>query len=265
MTHNHFTATNGEADPGALRVVLLHGFTQTGASWEPVLQILQGQGLTLVAPDLPGHGHSPVSHDSSTLAESAARLAHSFGPALWVGYSMGGRLALRLALDHPHAVKGTVLIGATAGIDTAEARSARRDSDLRLAQKIMSRGTAAFIEQWLTLDLFHGLTIDPADLASRRANRPAGLAASLTAAGTGTMDPAWWPELAEIESPTTVVAGEQDRKFSALAKRLVDGINQGAQGPASLHVVAGAGHAVHLQAPKIVADLVKELARRIGG
>ena len=100
-------------------------------------------------------------------------------------------------------------------------------------------------DRWLAQPLFRGLTLTPDDLASRRANTAAGLASSLRLAGTGTMDPPWWDELGTVEAPTTVVVGSRDEKFTALGRRLVQGI-----GPrAELHPIADAGHAAHLERP----------------
>lgn len=235
---------------GVPRVVLLHGFTQTGVSWRPVVELL-GSDVDVVTPDLPGHGTAgDVRLD---LAGTAAHVADLGGRATYVGYSMGGRVALRLALDRPDLVAGLVLVGATAGIDEPAERAARREADEALARRIEAEGVDAFLADWLAQPLFAGLTPAPEDRAARRANTAAGLAASLRLSGTGTMDPPWWDELGRIDVPTTVVVGERDAKFRALGERLVAGI-----GPrARLAVVAGAGHACHLEAPEIVARLLR--------
>jgi len=235
-------------------VVLLHGFTQTGVSWRPVLDALRPllPGVEVVAPDLAGHGAADPALDGSDLAASAAAVAARCGRALYVGYSMGGRTALRLALDHPGAVAGLVLLGATAGIDDPAARAERRAADGALAARIEDGGVAAFLDRWLALPLFDGLEPAADDLAARRANRPEGLAASLRHAGTATMDPPWWDRLGGITAPTTVAAGERDVKFRALGERLAAGLG----GPARLAVLAGCGHAAHLQDPAAFARLV---------
>lgn len=232
-------------------VVLLHGFTQTGVSWRPVVEHL-GPDLEVVAPDLPGHG--TASAQRLDLADTAAALAEAQGRATYVGYSMGGRVALRLALDHPDRVERLVLIGATAGIDDPAERAARRAADEALARSIEADGVAAFLDRWLAQPLFAGLEPEPDDLAARLANNPAGLAASLRRAGTGTMDPPWWDALGAVTAPTTVVAGEHDAKFRTLGQRLVDAL----PGPTALTVVPGAGHACHLERPDVVAGLIRE-------
>lgn len=230
--------------------MLLHGFTQTGVSWRPVVERLDGD-VEVVAPDLPGHG--TAADVRLDLAGTAAALAGDHGRATYVGYSMGGRLALRLALDHPDRVGRLVLVGATAGIDDPGERAARREADEALARQIEAEGVGPFLAGWLAQPLFAGLSPAPDDLAARHANTPAGLASSLRLSGTGTMDPPWWDRLDAVRAPVTVVAGEHDPKFRALGQRLVDAV----AGPAELVVVAGTGHACHLQDPATVAEIIR--------
>ncbi|MCU1370824.1 MAG: menH [Ilumatobacteraceae bacterium] len=242
------------------RLLLLHGFTQTGASWRPVAERLPASWDVQV-PDLPGHG--TAADLRLDLAASAGRLAELIrrgdGRAtIVVGYSMGGRTALRLALDHPEDVAGLVLIGATAGIDDPADRATRRDADHQLADRIEAEGVEPFLDAWLAQPLFAGLRPQPDDLAARRSNTAAGLASSLRLAGTGTMDPPWWDELPRIEAPTLVVWGEADTRFAALGRRLAEGIGTGAETASLVDV----GHAAHLEAPDAVAALITDWTRR---
>lgn len=232
-------------------VLLLHGFTQTHVSWRPMVELLDG--LEVLAPDAPGHG--AASDLRLDLAGAADRLAGLLAgrPALVVGYSMGARTALRLALDRPEAVAGLLLVGATAGIDDPEERAARRRADEALADQIELDGVAPFLERWLAQPLFGGRVPAPDDLAARLANDAAGLASSLRLAGTGTMDPPWWDLLAGIGAPVRVRWGERDAKFAALGARLVDAIGSNADGAA----LAGCSHAAHLERPDLVADDVR--------
>ncbi|MCU1358116.1 MAG: alpha/beta hydrolase [Acidimicrobiales bacterium] len=240
------------------RVVLVHGFTQTLMSWAPVAADLAGDH-EVVRVDAPGHGGSGDLHVD--LAAGAELLGAAGGRATYVGYSMGARLALRLAIDRPDLVERLVLIGATAGIDDPDERSARRAADDALAARIEADGVDAFLDRWLAQPLFADLSPTPEDLAARRTNTAAGLASSLRLAGTGTMDPPWWDDLARIDAPTLVLAGEHDAKFTALGHRLVAAIGAragaGAGPVARFAPVAGAGHAAHLQRPALVASRLR--------
>jgi 2-succinyl-6-hydroxy-2,4-cyclohexadiene-1-carboxylate synthase len=201
--------------------------------------------------DLPGHGGSSEVH--ADLALSAQLLGDAGGRATYVGYSLGGRVALRLALDRPDLVEGLVLLGATAGIEDPAARADRRRSDAALAERIVTDGIPRFLREWVAQPLFDGLEPLPADRASRLANAPSGLAASLRLAGTGTMDPPWWDELTGLDVPLLACAGARDTKFAALAERLADATS----GPARTELLEGCGHAAHLQDPATFAALVR--------
>jgi 2-succinyl-6-hydroxy-2,4-cyclohexadiene-1-carboxylate synthase len=232
------------------RVVLLHGFTQTMRSWHHVVHDLCADH-EVVGVDLPGHGDSAAVH--ANLSETADLVAAVGDAATYIGYSMGGRVALHLALAHPHRVQRLVLIGATAGIDDADERVARRAADEALAISIDRDGVDAFLRRWLAQPLFAGLPDDPADVADRQRNGAGGLAASLRLAGTGAQTPLW-NRLTSLTMPVLVVVGEHDTKFTELGHRLVAGIGSHAQ----LAVVEAAGHAVHLERPTHFAARYRE-------
>lgn len=233
------------------RVVLAHGFTQTARSWSGFTRLLQERlpdaGTTAV--DLPGHGDATAAADLDLWA-SADRLVALGGAGTYIGYSMGGRVALHATIAHPQQISRLVLIGATAGIDDDDERRSRRIADERLADHIETVGVETFIDEWLENPLFDGLTDASALRADRLRNTAAGLAASLRATGTGTQTPLW-DRLGEIHCPVLVLVGERDDKFAALGERLADGLAS-----ASLVVIAGAGHSVHLEQPEATVQAV---------
>lgn len=234
-------------------MVLVHGFTQTHASWHHLVPRLLDDGHEVLAVDAPGHGAStPVRTD---LPAGADLLAAAGGHAAYVGYSMGGRLCLHLAVAHPHLVDRLVLLGATGGIDDDGERAARRAADDALAAGIERDGVDAFLERWLAQPLFAGLPDDPADRAARAANTAEGLASSLRLAGTGTQAPLWdaLDVLRRRATPALILAGGRDTKFQAAAERLAAAI-----GPsATVAWVPDAGHAAHLEAPAAFAAMVR--------
>jgi 2-succinyl-6-hydroxy-2,4-cyclohexadiene-1-carboxylate synthase len=229
------------------RVVLVHGFTQTPRSWRFVEPALTGAGHDVVTPTLPGHGGRPP----ADLPTAAAAMANSHGPAVWVGYSMGGRLCLHLALTRPAAAEGLVLLGATAGIDDRRARNRRRHNDELLATRIEHVGVPAFVDEWTAQPMFSGVPAERLDVDDRRGHDAAGLAGALRLAGTGAQAPLWdrLPELGDAGLPVLLLAGELDGKFKAEARRMASAI-----GPSTaVEWVGGAGHAAHLERPEAVA------------
>lgn len=255
-TGSHPGRLNSVSDGTGRRLVLIHGFTQTLASWAPVAAALTVDH-EVICVDAPGHGGSDSVRVD--LAGAARLLGADGGRATYFGYSMGGRIALRLALDRPDLVDGLVLLGATAGIEDNAERITRRAADDGLADGIERNGVEAFLAGWLRQPLFADLELELEDLAARRANTAAGLASSLRLAGTGTMDPPWWDELRRIDAPTLVLAGERDAKFMALGQRLVAAIGPNAR----FEAIADTGHAAHLQRPAAVSATIRAFVASI--
>ena len=220
--------------------MLVHGFTQTGRSWDRVAARL-AERHTVVTVDAPGHGES--SGVRADVPAAAALLGAVGGPATYVGYSMGGRICLQLAVDQPELVRRLVLVSATAGIDDHAERAARRKADEQLAASIERDGIDGFLDRWLGLPLFATLPRDAAGLDDRRRNTADGLASSLRLAGTGAQEPLW-DRLPELPMPVLLVVGALDEKFVAIAQRMTESVPD-----ATLAVIEGAGHSVHLERP----------------
>ena len=241
----------GTGDP----LVLLHGFTGRAANWRPLLPRL-AERHRVIAIDLPGHGDSdaPVAVARYKMARVAADLVELLTrraaiPTHWLGYSMGGRLALYVAVNHPAAVRSLILESATAGLANRAERQARRAADEALAARIARDGIAAFVEQWELLPLFAGLAHLPDETraalrAQRLANNPAGLANSLRGMGSGAQ-PSLWLRLKGINKPTLLIVGAEDAKFVALNQRIAT-----TTPGAALQLIPDAGHIVHLEQPE---------------
>ena len=242
------------SNPPPPRVVLVHGFTQTARSWDDVAVGLDADGgVEVVRVELPGHGGA--SERRPGFVEAAHVIGHEGGAGVYAGYSMGGRLCLRLALDRPDLVRALVLFGASPGLADADDRTDRRRSDARLAADLEANGIREFLDGWLAQPLFETMTPRAGDLEARRTNSAAGLAYALRSLGTGSQEPLW-DRLPELTMPVTLVAGASDAKFRAIAERMAASI-----GPSARTAwVEGAGHAVILDQPAACADLIADAA-----
>jgi 2-succinyl-6-hydroxy-2,4-cyclohexadiene-1-carboxylate synthase len=228
-------------------VIFLHGFTHTGRSWNPVIAAL-GERYRALAPDIRGHGErsefEPVTLEA-VIDDVAALAPERFTLA---GYSMGGRIALHVAPALSERVERLVLIGASPGIADAVEREARQREDERLADEIEGMTIERFAARWAATPVLAG---QPEWIGEDRLrNTPAGLARALRGLGTGAL-PSLWGRLGELRIPVTLIVGERDQKFRAIADRMAAHL-----GDARTLVVPGAGHAVHLEAPDLVAEAV---------
>ena len=245
-------------------VVLVHGFTGTGASWRSLVPVL-APDFTTIAVDLVGHGRSgcPVALDRYRMRRAVDDLAafvHALGHerAAWLGYSLGGRVALQVAVHRPDVVSALLLEGATPGLATAQEREARVAADEVLAQRLVRDGLEAFVDFWQSIALWDSqrrTLTDEQRAALRRgrlAQNRAGLAGSLRGMGTGSQE--WVGDrLRGIGVPVFLTAGTLDTKFSAIAREMAEAIPN-----ATMRLIEDAGHAAHLERPDAFNAMVRD-------
>ena len=235
-------------------VVLLHGFSGTHRAWDGVVGLLDPERYRPLALDLPGHGKSADAPGSITFAGATEHvLAASPERFTLCGYSLGGRIALHVALAAPERVRRLILVGVNPGIEDEAERARRREADRELAEDLERIPFEEFIERWRTQPLFTGEPHEVGVLAreDQRRNRPDALAAVMRGLGTGEMAPLW-DRLPELKMPLTVLVGERDAKYRALGWRMVGLLANGEL------VVAPGGHSLPLESP---AAVVRALSR----
>lgn len=243
-----------ESEGSGAPLLLLHGFTGTGRGLRELSAALRTRHRC-VRVDLVGHGESDAPRDVApySMQRCAAQLAALLDalrlPRAHVfGYSMGGRCALALACARPERVESLALVGASAGIDAPAARAARVRDDEALARRIERDGVPSFVEHWMALPLFSsqarlGEEFLSRARAERLGQRAQGLANSLRGMGSGAQPPLG-AALAELPQPVLLLVGQRDAKFRAIASELAARLPR-----ARIAVIAGAGHAAHLEEP----------------
>lgn len=223
-----------------MSAVVLHGFA---GSAQALLRFFPGAA----APELPGHGAAPDARSWEAALDDLGSSLHA--RAVLFGYSMGARLALALALRHPQRIERLVLESGTAGIEEAAARARREAEDDALAGFLEREGMERFVERWEQHPTLASLKPFAALLRPERlAHRPQGLASALRHLGTGAQ-PSYWEELRRLEVPVLLVAGAQDEKFAAIARRMRALLPR-----AALRLVPDCGHAPHLERPAAFAE-----------
>lgn len=250
-------SVNGQKDT----LLLLHGFTGCRQVFDSFVDEWSKQ-YRLVIPDLLGHGESDVPTDprryamQETTADLKAIMDYfDLSQVDLLGYSMGGRIALGFAITYPTCVRRLVLEGASPGLQMEEDRRQRIELDEVLARFILEEGIRAFVDRWESLPLFASQERLPSAVLGRQreirlSHRAVGLASSLQGIGTG-RQPSYWLDLADFESPTLLVTGGLDPKFTDLNRHMQEQFQN-----AEHVVLADAGHTPHLEKPSLFSQQV---------
>ena len=206
-------------------MLLVPGFAQTSSVWDATKELLS---IDATALDI------PVAGDFSACARALGDIG---GRGLYAGYSMGGRLALYLAVEQPELVEHLVLVSANPGIRDATERQARATADLELAAWIESHSREEFLEYWTEQPLFED--VPSATAGKHRLSSTIEIADQLRRLGQGTQPPLW-DRLSELRMPVTFVVGEHDSTYSDIATSAA----QLVCGKAEVEVAPGGGHAL---------------------
>ncbi|HYK73799.1 MAG TPA: 2-succinyl-6-hydroxy-2,4-cyclohexadiene-1-carboxylate synthase [Pseudoneobacillus sp.] len=249
----------GEGDP----LLLLHGFTGKGSNWSSYCSSL-GEKAKLIMPDIIGHGltDSPDNSQRYNIESVATDLFFIISQLGYEkidihGYSMGGRLALSMALLFPERVRKLILESSSPGLSSELDRDERRASDYLLAQAIKEKGIEEFVDHWETIPLFQSQKALPDQVKSsireqRITNNPIGLANSLIGMGTGSQ-PSYWDRLREVEADVLIMVGEYDEKFCRIAFEMQKSLKYG-----KIYKVPNCGHAIHVEQPEKFGTIVNE-------
>ncbi|MGN7388039.1 2-succinyl-6-hydroxy-2,4-cyclohexadiene-1-carboxylate synthase [Sporosarcina sp. SAFN-015] len=252
-----------EGDRHLPAIVFLHGFTGSSATWTEVRNELKGSYRT-IAIDLTGHGKTTVPDNAErySMEEQVEDLEALFeylklDSFYLVGYSMGGRIALAYTIHYPNRVKALILESSSPGLLKEHDRMERKTADKLLASKIIDEGIASFVEKWENIPLFESQKSLPAEKRQevrreRLQQNTIGLANSLLGIGTGSQN-SYWEALNSISNPVFLITGELDAKFVAIAREMSN------LSPTWRHiVVSGAGHAIHVEKPRLFATMIME-------
>nr|WP_283808538.1 2-succinyl-6-hydroxy-2,4-cyclohexadiene-1-carboxylate synthase [Lujinxingia sediminis] len=253
----HYESGN-EAPIGLPSAVFLHGFMGSGRDFGQLCERL-GAHRHCVRVDLPGHGRSvgllrqtPMSI-RAMVEEVVGLLDHlEFEAVDVVGYSMGGRVAMLLALQHPERVRTLVLESASPGIEGKEERAERARLDGARAREMREEGLEHFLERWYQLELFESLRAHPGfeGMVRERSRGDVQALSRVVAEASPGLQESLWSRLSELAIPSLWLAGELDARYAAMSERAAH------RSGGEVRIIEGAGHSAHLEAPDAVADAI---------
>lgn len=247
-------------------LLMLHGFTGRGANWAPFCQDI-GRSSHLIMPDIIGHGSTRViesemninRYQIESVVNDIIAIIDELGydKVDLLGYSMGGRLALAIAVQHPNRIRKLVLESASPGLQTMEERTQRVDSDLELANFILNKGMESFVDYWENIPLFKSQVSLPSEVKEsirrqKLMNDPEELSMSLKGMGTGAQ-PSYWEDLSRVQSDVLLIVGALDNKFCKIAEEMKKNLKNG-----EIYKVEQAGHAIHVEQPEKFGTIVRE-------
>lgn len=245
VTWHYYTDGNPDAAP----FLFLHGFMGDGSVWLPIMKVLSSD-VYAVAPDLPGHGKTKadladLSFDVLTNALADFTAERFAKPPFVIGYSMGARVALYLARTHPERLSGLVLESPSPGIEDEKERRDRLELDKKRADDIRRMGLPAFLREWYRQPIYSSLVDKPdliAKLIEKKSRSNAEMLAQTIVCLSPGVQPSLWHHLGHWQKPTLIIAGEEDRKYSDIARRMA-----AVMPTATLNIIPNAGHIVHLE------------------
>lgn len=246
-----------------IKWVLLHGFMGSHHDFDTIVNQLPGEVMTF---DLLGFGsqaetvYRPSRFKMVEQIDDIVNILkiYNWSSVNLLGYSMGGRIALGLAIRHRELVAHLYLESTTAGLQTSLEREKRRLMDEKRAKQIIS-DFEEFVLSWEKLPLFstQKKLTEQQQLAirlQRLAQKPQNVANSLKYNGTGAQDN-YWSQLPYMEIQTTLLVGELDMKFTHIADNMLALLPH-----AEKYIIKNAGHNIHIEQPDRVIEVIKHVS-----
>ncbi|MGX5359526.1 alpha/beta fold hydrolase [Kocuria sp. KH4] len=244
-------------------LLLLHGHAYDRSMWARQVEVFAGLGWRVVAPDLRGFGQSGITEGivyTEEFADDVAGLLDHLGtsPAVVVGFSMSGQIAMELVGRHPERVRGLVLV---ATVPEAEDRAGRRrrhataDAILTGGMETYGRSVLGRMLAEATVESSPGVA---AEVLAMLRNAPAKGAAAAMRGRAERRD--LGDVLRGARIPVLVVVGADDVFDGGAGRRMAD-LAPGAE----LVFVDGAGHTPNLEQPAAFDDALRAFLRRFTG
>lgn len=244
-----------------LPILFLHGFLGDCNEFSEAISLLSND-LYCLAIDLPGHGKTKVNggeelYQMEYIAQGLIEFldALCISSCILMGYSMGGRVALYMALHFPQHFQKIILESASPGLKTQDDRNIRIQNDFHLAKEIETENFLAFLNKWYAQPLFLSIKNHRnfAKILERRLqNNPLELSKSLRNLSIG-IQPSLWKKLHKNSVPLLLVAGQLDEKFininieiSSLCKFT------------QLEIVKDSGHNTHLENVGLFVQIIRK-------
>ena len=236
-------------------VLLIHGLAGTCGLWDPVSQVLR-EHFRVIRYDLRGHGESGSPEGSWSLEDFVADLLqvvrrHDLSRIHLAGFSLGGLVAQRFAIDHPDKLERLAIVSAVAGRTVEEKEKvARRLENLRAGD--FDSNVEAALERWFSPDFRerHPDVVEQRMALMRNVGRQRGYLQAYEVFSTSDLA----DELHRISTPTLIMTGEEDPGSNPRMATLMHSRIPGSR----MEILPGLRHSLLVEAPELVAKKLNE-------
>lgn len=254
-----------------IELIFLHGFMGSLKDWDSIIRRLEKESdlsFKIGRVDLPGHGKSDRFDfskypDFDTIIEIIYNtiINQGFQNPTLIGYSLGGRVALSLALKFPHFCHSLIIESSSPGITCEQAKLRRLKQDEILFREVLEKAQSFhdFLNEWYSKDLFFNLNTSgfKETLKRRLANNPEILQKSIKALSVGNM-PSLWDKLKDVTIPILYLSGEKDKKYQEIARKIETNNRS-----ISFKTVTNAGHNTHVQNEDCYFQFIMETIQKV--
>lgn len=224
-------------------ISFLHGFMGDPSDWDWVRSELSDYDT--VAPLI-----RPAEDWNAGVLQLIAELPSR---SVIVGYSMGARLSLAIALRKPDMCERLFFVSGNPGLEDEKARERRYKHDCGIADRIASEPRREFLNYWYTAPVFESLTPEVRqDEIDRKSQRDSDDWGAILRTYSVAKQPDYWPRLGELSMPTRAIAGVHDRKYQHIIERM------GNEPNIDVRLVESCGHIVHREQPHTFLKLLKQ-------
>ncbi|PIA57589.1 hypothetical protein AQUCO_00600361v1 [Aquilegia coerulea] len=266
-------------------LVFLHGFLGTCEEWIPIMKAFS-TSVGCISINLPGHGGSYIQRNPDkesrqesripieVIANILCKLIGKITPSrvVVVGYSMGARIGLYMALRCANQVNGAVIISGSPGLKDPMLRRRRILQDDARAKSLRAYGLESFLDVWYSKELWRSLRGHPhfEQIVSSRMKHSDvdALANGLSALSVG-RQPSLWEDLEHTQKPLLFLYGEKDKKFKEINQQMFYEVGNGSKNRDDIgkdiheiKEIPNCGHAVHLENPLLVINAISSFLRK---